>query len=417
MLNYQQKLKEETNISSLKISFNKIFGYYIDVTKIHSDKVPDNFIKKQTLVNNERYFTEELKEFEHKILNADHKIITLENKIFDNLCIQILEDIVNIQFNADLISKIDIFSSLAYLSVNNRYVRPKISDSFTLEIKNGRHPVVEELISNDNQFISNDTSLNEKEFLSIITGPNMAGKSTYLRQIGLIIIMAQIGSFVPADYAKVGIVDRLFTRVGASDNLAEGESTFLVEMQETANILNNATKNSLIILDEIGRGTSTYDGLSIAWAVTEFIHNNIKAKTLFATHYHELVELANDLNNANNLNVLVQESSGKSDIVFLRKIVQGGTDKSYGIYVAKMAGLPNQVISKSKIYLELLINKQKNTSLINDKEIKSLINKIDNQENHLHQNLINDLAKININDISPIESLNMLNEIIKKYVK
>ena len=417
MLNYQQKLKEETNISSLKISFNKIFGYYIDVTKTHSDKVPDNFIKKQTLVNNERYFTEELKEFEHKILNADHKIITLENKIFDNLCIQILEDIINIQFNADLISKIDIFSSLAYLSVNNRYVRPKISDSFTLEIKNGRHPVVEELISNDDQFISNDTSLNGKEFLSIITGPNMAGKSTYLRQIGLIIIMAQIGSFVPADYAKVGIVDRLFTRVGASDNLAEGESTFLVEMQETANILNNATKNSLIILDEIGRGTSTYDGLSIAWAVTEFIHDNIKAKTLFATHYHELVELANDLNNANNLNVLVQESSGKSDIVFLRKIVKGGTDKSYGIYVAKMAGLPNQVISKSKIYLELLINKQKNTSLINDKEIKSLINKIDNQENHLHQDLINDLAKININDISPLESLNILNEIIKKHVK
>jgi len=417
MLNYQQKLKEETNISSLKISFNKIFGYYIDVTKTHSDKVPDNFIKKQTLVNNERYFTEELKEFEHKILNADHKIITLENKIFDNLCIQILEDIINIQFNADLISKIDIFSSLAYLSVNNRYVRPKISDSFTLEIKNGRHPVVEELISNDDQFISNDTNLNEKEFLSIITGPNMAGKSTYLRQIGLIIIMAQIGSFVPADYAKVGIVDRLFTRVGASDNLAEGESTFLVEMQETANILNNATKNSLIILDEIGRGTSTYDGLSIAWAVTEFIHDNIKAKTLFATHYHELVELANDLNNANNLNVLVQESSGKSDIVFLRKIVKGGTDKSYGIYVAKMAGLPNQVISKSKIYLELLINKQKNTSLINDKEIKSLINKIDNQENHLHQDLINDLAKININDISPLESLNILNEIIKKHVK
>jgi len=417
MLNYQQKLKEETNISSLKISFNKIFGYYIDVTKTHSDKVPDNFIKKQTLVNNERYFTEELKEFEHKILNADHKIITLENKIFDNLCIQILEDIINIQFNADLISKIDIFSSLAYLSVNNRYVRPKISDSFTLEIKNGRHPVVEELISNDDQFISNDTNLNKKEFLSIITGPNMAGKSTYLRQIGLIIIMAQIGSFVPADYAKVGIVDRLFTRVGASDNLAEGESTFLVEMQETANILNNATKNSLIILDEIGRGTSTYDGLSIAWAVTEFIHDNIKAKTLFATHYHELVELANDLNNANNLNVLVQESSGKSDIVFLRKIVKGGTDKSYGIYVAKMAGLPNKVISKSKIYLELLINKQKNTSLINDKEIKNLINKIDNQENHLHQDLINDLAKININDISPLESLNILNEIIKKHVK
>ena len=417
MLNYQQKLKEETNISSLKISFNKIFGYYIDVTKIHSEKVPEYFIKKQTLVNNERYFTEELKEFEDKILNADHKIIILENQIFNDLCIQILTNISHIQSNADFISKIDIFSSLAYLSINNRYIRPKISNSFTLEIKNGRHPVVEQLISNDDQFISNDTSLNSKEFLSIITGPNMAGKSTYLRQIGLIVIMAQIGSFVPADYAKVGIVDKLFTRVGASDNLAEGESTFLVEMQETANIINNATKNSLIILDEIGRGTSTYDGLSIAWAVTEFIHDSIKAKTLFATHYHELVELANNLNNGNNLNVLVEESSGKSDIVFLRKIVNGGTDKSYGIYVAKMAGLPNQVISKSKIYLELLINKDKNTSLINDKEIKNLINKIDKEENHLHKDLMNELSKININDISPLESLNILNEIIKKYVK
>ena len=417
MLNYQQKLKEETNISSLKISFNKIFGYYIDVTKIHSEKVPEYFIKKQTLVNNERYFTEELKEFEDKILNADHKIIILENQIFNDLCIQILTNISHIQSNADFISKIDIFSSLAYLSINNRYIRPKISNSFTLEIKNGRHPVVEQLISNDDQFISNDTSLNSKEFLSIITGPNMAGKSTYLRQIGLIVIIAQIGSFVPADYAKVGIVYKLFTRVGASDNLAEGESTFLVEMQETANIINNATKNSLIILDEIGRGTSTYDGLSIAWAVTEFIHDSIKAKTLFATHYHELVELANNLNNGNNLNVLVEESSGKSDIVFLRKIVNGGTDKSYGIYVAKMAGLPNQVISKSKIYLELLINKDKNTSLINDKEIKNLINKIDKEENHLHKDLMNELSKININDISPLESLNILNEIIKKYVK
>jgi DNA mismatch repair protein MutS len=417
MLNYQKKLKEETNITSLKIKFNKIFGYYIDVTKVHSKKVPDNFIKKQTLVNNERYFTEELKEFEHKILNADHKIISLENKIFDNLCNQILKDIDIIQSNSDIISKIDIFSSLAYLSINNRYIRPIISDSFALDIKNGRHPVVEVLISNDDQFISNDTILNSKEFLSIITGPNMAGKSTYLRQIGLIIIMAQIGSFVPADYAKIGIVDKLFTRVGASDNLSEGESTFLVEMQETANIINNATENSLIILDEIGRGTSTYDGLSIAWAVTEYIHDSIKAKTLFATHYHELVELANNLKNGNNLNVLVEESAGRSDIVFLRKIIKGGTDKSYGIYVAKMAGLPNKIISKSKIYLELLISKQNNNSLINDKEIKNLINKIDKEENHHYKDIINELSKININDISPIESLNILNKIIKKYVK
>ena len=266
-----------------------------------------------------------------------------------------------------------------------------------------------------NQFISNDSDLNENEYLSIITGPNMAGKSTYLRQIGLIVIMAQIGSNIPADHAEIGIVDKLFTRVGASDNLAEGESTFLVEMQETANIVNNATQSSLIILDEIGRGTSTYDGLSIAWAVTEYLHNHIKAKTLFATHYHELVGLANDLENANNLNVLVEESSGKSDIVFLRKIVKGGTDKSYGIYVAKMAGLPNEIISKSKIYLELLTSKQNSKSLIFNKEIKSIINDLEDKKINVSKDFINDLNQIKINDISPLEGLNILNELIKKY--
>ena len=417
MLDYQQKLRENTNISSLKIGFNKIFGYYIDVTKTHSEKVPEYFIKKQTLVNNERYFTEELKEFEHKILNADYQISNLENKIFDKLCNEILIDVYNIQFNSDCISKIDIFSSLAYLAINNNYVRPLISSGFTLDIKGGRHPVVEQLISSDDSFISNDTFLNKKEFLSIITGPNMAGKSTYLRQIGLIVIMAQIGSFVPAEHAKIGIIDKLFTRVGASDNLAEGESTFLVEMQETANIINNATDNSLILLDEIGRGTSTYDGLSIAWAITEFIHDSVRAKTLFATHYHELVELANNLKNGNNLNVLVEESSGKSDIVFLRKIIKGGTDKSYGIYVAKMAGLPNKIISKSKIYLEVLTNKKNKVSLINNEEIKEIVNQIEDSNHNLYEDLINELGMININDTSPIEALNILNIIIKKYVK
>ena len=417
MLNYQKLLRKKTNINSLKISFNKIFGYYIDVTRVHSDKVPDYFIKKQTLVNNERYFTEELKEFEHKILNAEHEILSIENKLFNDLCKKILNYADSIQNNSDIISQIDIFSTLAYISINNRYIRPDINDNFTLDIENGRHPVVEELISNDNQFISNDTKLNSQEFLSVITGPNMAGKSTYLRQIGLIVIMAQIGSFVPADSAKIGIIDKLFTRVGASDNLAEGESTFLVEMQETANIINNATKNSLIILDEIGRGTSTYDGLSIAWAVTEYIHDSIKAKTLFATHYHELVELSNNLKKSNNLNVLVEESEGKSDIVFLRKIVKGGTDKSYGIYVAKMAGLPNEIISKSKIYLELLTSKQKSKSLILDKEIKSMIKNKDSNNINLSKDIINELKKIKINDISPLEGLNILNEMIKKYVK
>lgn len=417
MVNYQQLLRKKTNINSLKISFNKIFGYYIDVTRVHSDKVPDYFIKKQTLVNNERYFTEELKEFEHKILNAEHKISNIENTLFNDLCDKILNHVDSIQKKSDLISKIDIFSTLAYISINNRYTRPIINDDFTLNIKNGRHPVVEELISNDNQFISNDTELNSKEFLSVITGPNMAGKSTYLRQIGIIMIMTQIGSFVPADSATVGIIDKLFTRVGASDNLAEGESTFLVEMQETANIINNATKNSLIILDEIGRGTSTYDGLSIAWAITEYIHDSIKAKTLFATHYHELVELANNLKNANNLNVLVEESEGKSDIVFIRKIVKGGTDKSYGIYVAKMAGLPNEIISKSKIYLELLTSKQKKKSLILNKEIKSIIKNNDSDKINISKDLVNELKQIKINTISPLQGLNILNEMIKKYVK
>ena len=417
MVNYQQLLRKKTSINSLKISFNKIFGYYIDITRVHSDKVPDYFIKKQTLVNNERYFTEELKEFEHKILNAEHKISSIENTLFNDLCDKILNHVDSIQKNSDLISKIDIFSTLAYISINNRYIRPIINDDFTLKIKNGRHPVVEELISNDNQFISNDTELNSKELLSVITGPNMAGKSTYLRQIGIIMIMAQIGSFVPADSATVGIIDKLFTRVGASDNLAEGESTFLVEMQETANIINNATKNSLIILDEIGRGTSTYDGLSIAWAVTEYIHDFIKAKTLFATHYHELVELANNLKNANNLNVLVEESEGKSDIVFLRKIVKGGTDKSYGIYVAKMAGLPNKIISKSKIYLELLTSNQKRKSLILNEEIKSIIKNNDSDKINISKDLVNELKQIKINDISPLEGLNILNEMIKKYGK
>ena len=417
MLNYQDKLRSETSISSLKISFNKVFGYYIDVTKTHANKVPDYFIKKQTLVNNERFFTNELKDFEDKILNADYKINELETTIFNDLCQVIINVSNDIQFNAYLMAKIDIFSSLAYLAINNKYIRPIINERFSLIIKNGRHPVVENLISDSNQFIGNDIQLNSKGFLSIITGPNMAGKSTYLRQIGIITIMAQIGSFVPADYAEIGLIDKLFTRVGASDNLSEGESTFLVEMQETANIMNNATKNSLILLDEIGRGTSTYDGLSIAWAVTEFIHNKIKAKTLFATHYHELVDLGNNLKNANNLNILVEESSNKSDIVFLRKIIEGGTDKSYGIYVAKMAGLPSEIITRSKIYLELLTQDDKKISLNNTKKIETIILKVSKSQHNVSSDLINNLRSIDINNISPIEALNLLSHIIKKYVK
>ena len=413
MLDYQQSLRKETNISSLKIGYNRIFGYYIDVTKTHAHKVPDFFLKKQTLVNNERFFTEDLKGFEDQILNANHKILDLENKYFDKLCLNIIKEVHSIQSNAEIISKIDIFSSLALLAKDNNYIRPIIDNNYNLEIRNGRHPVVEQLIEDCDDFIGNDTNLVKDSFLSIITGPNMAGKSTYLRQTGIIVIMAQIGSFVPAEYAKIGLVDKLFTRVGASDNLSEGESTFLVEMQETANIINNATKNSLILLDEIGRGTSTYDGLSIAWSVTEHIHNKIKAKTLFATHYHELVQLGEKLNNSNNLNIQVEESSNKSDIVFLRKIVKGGTDKSYGIYVAKMAGLPLEIIIKAKIHLELLTANNK-ISTSNNKQIDDIISKINlNTDNDLLESLKN----ININSISPIEALNLLSKMIDKHVK
>ena len=417
MLDYQRTLREETQISSLKIGFNKVFGYYIDVTKTNLNKVPEYFIKKQTLVNNERFFTEELKEFESKILNADFKISEIENEIFSDLCNQIMKEVYNIQLNADIISKLDIFSSFAILAFKNKYTRPIINNGFGLKITNGRHPVVEKLISNDYEFIGNDIILDDNQFLSIITGPNMAGKSTYLRQIGIIVIMAQIGCFVSSDFAEIGLIDQLFTRVGAGDNLAEGESTFLVEMQETANIINNATSNSLILLDEIGRGTSTYDGLSIAWGVTEHIHDQIKAKTLFATHYHELVELAENLDGANNLNILVQESSDQSEIVFLRKIIHGGTDKSYGIYVAKMAGLPNSIIKKSKIYLELLTKKENKVSLNYKEEIESIISKINDNQTDISQDFINHLKQIDINNTSPLESLNLLNGIIKKYVK
>ena len=417
MLNYQQKLRKKTSISSLKISYNKVFGYFIDVTKVHSEKVPDYFIKKQTLVNNERFFTDDLKEYEDKILYADQEISKIENDIYVKLCDSIISFSKQIQLSANIISILDIFSSLGFLAYEKKYVKPKMSTSFDLNIKKGRHPVVENLISDENHFISNDTNFNKNNFLSLITGPNMAGKSTYLRQIGLIIIMAQFGSFVPADIAEIGIVDKLFTRVGASDNLFEGESTFLVEMHETANIINNATESSLILLDEIGRGTSTYDGLSIAWAVTDFIHNRLKAKTIFATHYHELVEFVDSLENAKNLNVLVEESSDRSKIIFLRKIVEGGTDKSYGIYVAKMAGLPNEIINKAKIYLELLNNNDQKINFNNQKFVNDILSKISNQDSNSTNDLITNMKQIDINNISPIEALNILSHLLKKYVK
>ena len=413
LVNFQLEEREKTNIPSLKIGYNKVFGYYIEVTKTHSSKVPDNYIRKQTLTNAERYFTEDLKEYENQILSAEDKIQSLELEIFNSLRQNLLIDIQPMLNNSIIISKVDIALSLTNIAKNNNYVKPIISNNNNILIKNSRHPVVEKLLPLGEDFIANDICLStDEKQIAIITGPNMSGKSTYLRQIGLIVIMAQMGSFVPASHAEIGIVDKLFTRVGASDNLAEGESTFLVEMNETANILNNTTNKSLIILDEIGRGTSTYDGLSIAWAITEFIHNNksSSAKTLFATHYHELVDLANSLNRAFNLNVNVKEID--DDVVFLRKIVEGGTDKSYGIYVAKMAGLPNEVILRANEILNSLSSNRKKIENIEQYDSERIQQSTDL---HVGKELIEELSNIDINSLSPIEALKKLDELKNKY--
>ncbi|WP_167956420.1 DNA mismatch repair protein MutS [Anaerosporobacter faecicola] len=344
----EAKERENTGIKNLKIKFNKVFGYYLEVTNSYKDLVPDSWNRKQTLANAERYITPELKELEDMILGAEDKLFSLEYTLFGEVRDQIADQIKRIQTTAKAIAKLDVFASLAFVAERNSFVKPDMNESGIIDIKNGRHPVVEKMITND-LFVANDTFLdNEENRVSIITGPNMAGKSTYMRQTALIVLMAQVGSFVPAEYAKIGIVDRIFTRVGASDDLASGQSTFMVEMTEVANILRNATKNSLLILDEIGRGTSTFDGLSIAWAVIEHISNKeiIGAKTLFATHYHELTELEGKLSGVNNYCIAVKEQG--EDIVFLRKIIKGGADKSYGIQVARLAGVPDAVLHRAR---------------------------------------------------------------------
>ena len=346
--------RDKTGIKNLKIKFNKVFGYYFEVTNSFKDLVPEYFVRKQTLVNAERFTTPELKELEDVILGAEDKLVSLEYDLFCQVRDQVASQVVRIQKTAKAIASIDVFTSLSLVATRNNYVKPKINEKGVIQIKNGRHPVVE-LMLRDDLFVANDTCLdNGKNRISIITGPNMAGKSTYMRQTALIVLMAQMGSFVPAKSAHIGIVDRVFTRVGASDDLASGQSTFMVEMTEVANILRNATKNSLLILDEIGRGTSTFDGLAIAWAVVEYICNTkvLGAKTLFATHYHELTELEGTLSGVNNYCIAVKEQG--DDIVFLRKIVKGGADKSYGIQVAKLAGVPDPVIRRAKELVEEL---------------------------------------------------------------
>jgi DNA mismatch repair protein MutS len=346
--------RERTGIKTLKIKYNRVFGYYFEVTNSYKDQVPGDYIRKQTLANAERYTTPQLKELEDTILNAEDKLFSLEYDVFCEIREHIAAELNRIQQTARAIAAIDVYASLAHVAEQHRYCRPKINEKGVIEIKDGRHPVVEQMISSES-FIANDTLLDDKKNrIAVITGPNMAGKSTYMRQTALITLMAQIGSFVPAKSANIGLVDRIFTRVGASDDLASGQSTFMVEMTEVANILRNATANSLLILDEIGRGTSTFDGLSIAWAVIEYISNTrlLGAKTLFATHYHELTELEGKLDSVNNYCIAVKEQG--DNIVFLRKIVKGGADKSYGIQVAKLAGVPDMVIERAKVLVEEL---------------------------------------------------------------
>ena len=424
------KLEEEdrqrTGIKNLKIKYNKIFGYYFEVTNSYKDLVPEDYIRKQTMANAERYTTSQLKELEDTILNAEDKLVSLEYDLFCEIRDAIACEIERIQKTAKAIAKLDVFTSLSFVAERNGYIRPKLNDKGVIDIKDGRHPVVEKMIVND-MFVSNDTYLdNANNCISVITGPNMAGKSTYMRQTALIVLMAQIGCFVPASKANIGIVDRIFTRVGASDDLSSGQSTFMVEMNEVANILRNATPNSLLILDEIGRGTSTFDGLSIAWAVIEHISNRkfLGAKTLFATHYHELTELEGKMSNVNNYCIAVKEKG--DDIVFLRKIVKGGADKSYGIQVAKLAGVPDIVINRAKeIVAELcdndIIEKIQSITVGNKNESKKVIIHKDEDLDQLSlfdtvkdEDIINEIKELDISNLTPIDALNTLDRFKRK---
>ncbi len=416
--NLQKTEREKLKIPSLKVGYNKVFGYYIEVTKPHIDKVPADYIRKQTLVNSERFITADLKEYEEKLLHAEEKISALEYQLFQEVRTKILQETVAIQRNAHAIAQLDIIAGLAQLADQNQYCRPQINTKDAINIQAGRHPVVEELLPPGEQFIANDLEIsNQEKQILIITGPNMSGKSTYLRQVGLIVLMAQMGSFVPAETAQIGLVDKIFTRVGASDNLAAGESTFLMEMNETANILNNVTPRSLVLLDEIGRGTSTYDGMAIAWAVTEYLHNNTQtaAKTLFATHYHELTELEQILSRVVNLNVAVKEYGDQ--VVFLRKIKPGGCDKSYGVHVAQMAGIPSRVIHRSKEILANLSSTEK--VLPSDQRHFAKLPAENPQQLSLfspkESELLKKLADMDVDQLTPLEALNKLDELKKEY--
>ncbi len=415
----QMRLSEETGIPSIKINFNNVFGYYIEVRNTHKDKVPETWIRKQTLVNAERYITEELKEYESKILGAEEKILVIETRLYNELLSALQEYIQAIQLNAGLLAKLDVLLSFRRVAVKNKYVSPVVNDSFTIDIKAGRHPVIEQQLPVGEEYIPNDLFLdNDTQQVIIVTGPNMAGKSALLRQTALIVLMAQIGCYVPAESASVGVVDKIFTRVGASDNISGGESTFMVEMNEAASILNNISKRSLVLFDELGRGTSTYDGISIAWSIVEYIHEHkrAQAKTLFATHYHELNEMEKTFNRVKNYNVSVREVDNK--VIFLRKLKRGGSEHSFGIHVARMAGMPKSVVKRAEEILAEMEKTHRKGEL--SKSMDDIASGREGLQLSFFQlddpvlkQIRDEIIHIDINNLTPVEALNKLNEIKK----
>lgn len=418
LLQMQQRESELTGIPSLKIAFNNVFGYYIEVRNAHKDKVPPQWIRKQTLVNAERYITEELKEYEEKILGAEEKILSLETRLFNELVLALMEYIPPIQRNANQIARLDCLLSFAKVAESNHYIRPEVDDSECIDIRSGRHPVIEKQLPRGEAYIANDVYLdNEKQQIIIITGPNMAGKSALLRQTALITLLAQIGCFVPAERAHIGMVDKIFTRVGASDNISVGESTFMVEMNEAADILNNLSPRSLVLFDELGRGTSTYDGISIAWAIVEYIHEHphARAKTLFATHYHELNEMERSFKRIKNFNVSVKEVGNK--VLFLRKLVRGGSEHSFGIHVAKMAGMPKSIVKRSNEILKQLETENRQEGL-HSKPVEAITTAAEGYQLSFFQlddpvlsQVRDEIKNLDVNNLTPIEALNKLSEI------
>lgn len=415
----QEKYSSETGIPSLKIAFNNVFGYYIEVRNTHKNKVPSEWIRKQTLVSAERYITPELKEYEEQILGAEEKILELEKQLFNDLVVSLTDYVASIQLNANLVARLDCLQSFATVAISNNYCRPEVTDSLDIDIKQGRHPVIETLMPLGDEYVANDVFINnDDQQIIIITGPNMSGKSALLRQTALITLMAQVGCYVPAKEAKIGVVDKIFTRVGASDNISLGESTFMVEMNEAASILNNLSERSLVLFDELGRGTSTYDGISIAWSIVEYLHEHTKhrPKTMFATHYHELNEMESTFKRIKNYNVSVREVNNK--IIFLRKLVRGGSEHSFGIHVAKMAGMPPTIVKRAEQILTELEGSAGEKKLT--KPVKDLGSKREGYQLSIFQlddptlmQIRNEIKNIDINNITPIEALNKLNEIKK----